>query len=255
MGTRLKLDLGLAARFISSVLIACAVLAPMAAMAVQSDLPDPEADNIPLVEIEYGPAALLPYKERRSDWGYLFGMAYENYDPTGYQSDIDSTTYETLFGTNTVPMFGLQGGAKYNLDFASLTAELSYEMGSVSDSRSGDPTTLKLSKVGTHFGLWLDMLFTEPYVVPYAQMDVYQIDYEEKATNVSESGTSGILMGWTAGALVQLNWLDPDASLRALSESGLDNAYVNIFMTQSQANSRPDLATAMTWGAGLKLEF
>ncbi|MFN7728886.1 MAG: hypothetical protein ACK5P7_07000 [Bdellovibrio sp.] len=227
----------------------------MLCQAIQKDLPDPNAGDIPLVEIEYGPDVMLPYKERRDDWGRTFGFRFENYNPSGYQSDFDLSSYKDLFGENTINMFGLQGGVKYNLSFGSLTAEGSYQTGSISDSRSGGPTTLSLTKMGGHFGLWLDMIFSEPYVVPYAQLDVYQIDYQESGGNVSQSGTSGALIGWTTGTLLQLNWLDEAAALRALYDSGLDNAYIDLFMTQSQASKKPDLATAMTWGAGVKLEF
>lgn len=246
MWTRLKLDFWLTLG---------AVLFPLSVAAVPADLPDPEEANLPLVEIEYAPEIMLPYRDRRDSWSWIFAVRHEKYLPTGYTSELDGENYDFLFGDEPVGLVGLEGGGKYNLSFGSIAFSGSFGKGSLRDARSGAPTILELTKTSGHFGLWLDVLFKEPYVVPYAQVDVSYVDYSELVGRANSTGTSSALIGWTAGALLQLNWLDEDAALRALSGSSLNNTYLDLFMMQSQTNSKPDLSTAMSWGAALKLEF
>jgi hypothetical protein len=247
MWTRLKLDLWLT---LASVLI------PLQSAALPTDLVDPDEVSQTTVEVEYPAEILLPYKERRPDWGFVFGAKYENFAPNTYESPIDGNTYQNLFGENAAGIFALEGGIKYNTRLASLTAEVSFGQGSVADSRIGDDVTLRMTKTAAHFGLWLDMIWPEPYVVPYAQADVFQIDFTESDSLGSESGTSQVCFGYTAGALIQLNWLDPDQALRALATSGLNNTYIDIFVAQSTGSgTQPDFGSDPYWGAGFKLEF
>lgn len=247
MATRPKLDLWLIAILFAPV---------FAGAAPAQELADPLAGERSTIEIEYRPEALLPYRLRRGSWGPLLGFRYETFIPSAYESPYDGNTYDALFGGEGLQMMGLQAGAKYNLPFASISAELSYHQGGISDSRIGDDVSLRVSRTGFHAGLWLDMLWLEPYVVPYVQADVYMIDFEESDSQVSESGTAGPGFGYTAGLLIQLNKLDERASLEALANSGLQNTYLDLFITQfNGSGGETDFAGDLGWGAGLRLEF
>jgi len=248
MRTRPKLDLWLLTLF---------VIQPALCYADLDQLPDPQAAEHKLVEIEYAPQILLPYRERRQSWGFLFGLHYENFQPSAYLSPIDQNPYDYLFGGSGVGMFGLQMGAKYNLSSFSLTSELSYDQGSTSSAQSGAQTSLTLSRIAAKFGIWFDTLWSEPYVVPYLQGDISQISFSETTGTQSTSGTGGITYGWAAGVLLQLNWLDKVSALEALRSSGLNNAYLDIYAAQTNGSgsASADLSSSVSWGSGLRMEF
>ena len=251
MRTRPKLDFWL---------FLCFAMLPLKAFSVQ-DLPDPENTKTDLIEIEYAPELMLPYRDRRPDWGSIFGFRYENFLPTGYVSPVDNRSYGVIFGKSPVAMFGLTGGVKSNLGIGALTAELSYSQGSVSAAlQEADGTVfiigLNLKKIGLHFGVWFDMIWPEPYVVPYVQADVFQINYEEADGTNQISGQSGVSLGYSAGLLIQLNWLDTDSALKALVSSGMNNAYLDFFVSQAFASGKePHFSSGLNLGVGMKLEF
>lgn len=247
MWTRLKLDFWLSLL----VVLVCS----QQVFAVDDTLVDPEADAPKLVEIEYAPAVMLPYRERRPTWSTVFSFRYENYYPSSYQSEIDQAVYDEVFDQEKIPVLGFELGKKYNIDHVALVGTLSYAQGGIASHFSGVETSLNLSLYGLHVGAWFDSLFQEPYVAPYVQADISLVDFQEDTPLNSASGAGGMVFGWTAGALVQLNWLDAESSYRALSEDGLNNTYLDLFIAQSQSSGGADLSTETTWGAGLKLEF
>ncbi len=242
MWTRPKLDLWLTAIVVSFI--------SLHVHAIQENLPDPHADMQSLIEIEYPPEISLHYRERRPDWSPVFSLRSENFSPL--KNDVT---------TNGILLVGLQGGFKYNLDSISLTSEFSYESGSASGKptfASGESVSLRLAKKTLRFGLLFDSIWPEPYIVPYFQGDVYQMDFlESDIPGVAGlTGSTGIGFGYTAGVLLQLNWLDADQSSRALVQSGLNNTFLDLFIAQSMKPAGAfDFSSKINLGAGIKLEF
>src|SRR5690606_11565170 len=117
----------------------------------------------------------------------------------------------------------------------------------------------------------LDTLFTEPYVVPYAIAGVYILDHEEskiedvtnaegevEPTVVTLKGTTAPALSYSAGLLIQLNILERQASLHSYKDWGLENAYLDLRITQyarSQRASDPEFGSAPQLGAGFRLEY
>jgi hypothetical protein len=62
----------------------------------------------------------------------------------------------------------------------------------------------------------------------------------------------------TVGLMMQLNWVEEEASRWALLTTGLQNTFLDVFMTQHQktANtSDPGTASAFNFGGGVRIEF
>lgn len=248
---RLKLDLGL------TKIIFCFIFFNSSfVFAVSDELVDPQAQGLNLVEIEYAPIPSLSYQERKPDWGYTFGFQFRNYQPTGYVSSLDGAKYEQLFDQNVISIYGLRGGIRKSLGFTSMLAEASYATGSTTSNFSGAATSLQLTELGVHLGLMIDTIMTEPFVAPYLYLDFAVIDFEEGYSGNFASGGGNYTLGWTAGTLIQLNWLDKETAQKSLVQDGLNNTYIDLFIAQSQkSGGSEDLSTALNWGAGVKLEF
>ena len=106
--------------------------------------------------------------------------------------------------------------------------------------------------------LILDALTKEPWLVPYAEIQPLVFSWAEDADSDSKSGTSDVTFAYRAGLLIQLNKLDERAARSALVNYGLDNTFLDIFIHQhmtSESSSDVDLQSALSYGAGVKLEF
>lgn len=218
------------------------------------------------IEVIYAPQYLAPYKERYSDWGITAGINYSEFYPDKFRSKIDNLSYDQLF--DSYPMDLIQGefGVNYNTAIGSFGIGASIGVGTVAGKAringvtSGGPRDLKIYKYAVSGTYALNMLFEEPYVVPYASGQVFTLDWEENDTinGTTKTGSTAIALGVTAGLLVQLNWLDSNAALYAQTTSGLDNAFLDLFVTQyntSNDANDPNFETEMNVGAGVKLEF
>jgi hypothetical protein len=226
------------------------------------------------IEVVYPADRLVPYRERRSDWGFTFGIQYEQIFPSSYKSQIDEFSYEEMFGTTSVDMIQGQLGVKYNFGLGSIGASAVLGAGS-NYSREvmnhlDDPNTpavekpeadakLQVTKIGAAITFVMDALFAEPYIAPYIEGQVFQLDWMESALGVdSVSGQTQMSTGIGAGLLIQLNWLDPAAAFEAQNTSGLQNTYLDLYVSQyngSSSSEDPNFQTDVNYGAGLRLEF
>lgn len=233
-------------------------------MPVAGALNQPVSDASPdgKIDIIYGPELLEPYRERRSKWSFTFGLNQENFFPEKAQLNSDTTpvSYESLFGKEPIRLFQINTGAKYNFLWGALSAELIYGMGQVSDGRSGVSRVLSITKQGLSFGWTMDSLFREPYVAPYINGQVFEMSYADKGASIGDdTGITAPTTGMTVGLLIQLNAVDPtDTAMKANFEYGLNNTFLDLFLTQyntSNSKDDPELQTSLNWGAGIKLEF
>lgn len=210
------------------------------------------------IDVYYSAEALAPYKERKSNWSGVVGIAVDNYLPDMYRSNIGGGSYEQLFGTAPIPMAVLTIGTKYNFSLGSLGLSAHYGIGEVSDDRIGQTVKLQVQKKGAQATFTMDALFDEPYVAPYVGLQAFNIDYKEKDNTNSDSGSTAIATGVTVGLLLQLNALDSDSALMAQNSIGLDNTFLNLFLSQyntSGSETDPNFQTSFNWGAGFLLDF
>jgi hypothetical protein len=211
------------------------------------------------VEIIYPAQSTLPYRDRRGAWSGIFAINVEQIFPGKFRSKISNDSYETLFGETPVPVAQVEAGAQANFGIGSLGASLVYGYGGVKDARSGSDRVLNLTKQGLTLNLTLNTLFSEPYVAPYLQTQFTMFGWEESSFGQPDkSGTTALSTAITVGLLFQLNELDPDSTLQARNNSGINNTFLDVYLSQyntSESESDPNFESSMNLGAGLRLEF
>ena len=213
-----------------------------------------------LVEINYPIDTLAPYKNRRRTHGGTFGVHTENYVPRRWESLIDQEYYEDSYGKAPILLTSLEGGYKYNFSLGSLNFMGGLGYGEAQTSYGGGSRKINIVKYYGRGMFALDNILPEPYIVPYIAGSVWKMKIKE-SEDISDFGgtvTSGIGFDYTFGALFQLNWLDEDFARESLSNSGIQNTFIDVFATQylkTLNKADPSLASGLTFGLGLRLEF
>ena len=223
------------------------------------------------VEVESRTDMTLPYKQRRSKWGFLFFAGMEKFYPAYYKSLILNQDFKDFSGSEMITLGSVELGAKYNTRIGSFSLMGGYSAGSISNPDLG-LTDLNVAIYKTSINYAMDNLFQEPYVVPYVQTGVHLIKYLETSVAGSveseESNLTDPIYHFRTGLLFQLNWLekkiDPNTHYDGLMSSGLENTFIDVFysyyaspLTVSEAvgqDGDPDFESS-EYGVGLKLEF
>ncbi|MBK9324646.1 MAG: hypothetical protein IPM97_17160 [Bdellovibrionaceae bacterium] len=200
-----------------------------------------------------------PYREHRRNHGILFGLNYENTQMYNYVSIADFTTpFADMFGDIEIPIYNLYLSYKYNFLLGALTANLGGGYGTYTSSDSGILRTLSFAKYSASASYIADTIFKEPFVAPYVTFGANQFDITEGAGEEAYSAGVQLAYFYTAGLLIQLNWLDEAVSKKSLVDYGLENTYLDVFVSQFQPSIDPDdpnTETEYTFGAGMRLEF
>lgn len=212
------------------------------------------------------------YRDRRNRYGILFSVNYEKFSPSDYLSIIQNKTFNEVSAGGSIPVMGVEFGIKFNFSLGSATALLGYARGTFTDdAKNVDQISAKITKADINFTL--DNLMSEPWVAPYAQIGLHQIDWTESSRDgvgvlKEESFITDWKLNYKAGLLFQLNWLensiDPNTHNNGLTSSGLQNTYLDIFYvsyaepnevaTVGGQSGEANLASS-NFGVGLKLEF
>ena len=213
-----------------------------------------------LVEINYPIDVFAPYKERRRTHAANFGLHLENYVPGRWESLIDSEYYEDTYGKTPIALTSIEGGYKYNFILGSVSFLGGIGYGEAKTTFLGASRVMGVYKYFGRGMYALDNLLPEPYIVPYVAGSVWQMRIKESETGSDDGGTvtSGVGFDYSFGALFQLNWMDPDLASQTLNENGIQNTYLDIFVTQYLKTLKKDdssLASNFILGLGLRLEF
>lgn len=219
-----------------------------------------KAEEQGLVEIRDNDEIFQTYRERREGHGWLVGAGVENYKPQNFLSPVDGDSYETIFGGANIMMMSVEGGYKLNLGAISIGAVLGYAQGSVGGSSDGETRSLKVERTSLKGMLALDGITDEPLVAPYASFGLYRLGVDDfvETADLKFEGQTGTGTLLSIGALVQLNWLERASAREAWISSGLQNTYLDVFVTQlgkTSSDDDPDFSSAFNWGAALRLEF
>lgn len=216
---------------------------------------DPNA----LVEVHVTQDILAPYKERRENHGLYFGVQYEPLVLKNYQSTLQSgVKYSGLFGDNAISLIRANMNYKYNFSLGSLALGGDIANGEVKGSQSGTATTLSVMKYGLNLQFTIDNVWAEPYAAPYFGLNIWQMDISEKSPSDSYSGVTQMGYNYMLGVLVQLDWLDPDTAKQGTFNSGLENTFLDLYITQyakTESAEDPNTETDIGYGAGIRLEF
>lgn len=213
-----------------------------------------------------GKSHLLPYRQRRSDWGFSFTFNYSAFHPQNYRPDSIEANFDTVYGPAEAPLLEAQVVVKRNMDWASLGFEVSigkYKNDAFStivingaeQSLSG---FLNLYPVRLGGILTLDTLFEEPHFAPFVSGGVYTMLYTEEQSAVSVNGNTSYAPYFSTGALIQLDWLDQTSANISYLESGLENTFMLISarkMLASQEARDPNFESDIHVNVGLMLEF
>lgn len=225
-----------------------------------------------LVEVYNGPANVEvrtrhkfeSYKERRSRHGFTVGISSENVYMHDYTSIYDGKLYEELWGQEDVSLPQLNLNYKFNFILGSINIGAGYGQGSILDDRIGEERTIIIDKTAANFQFLFDNFMKEPYFVPYIGVSLFNFKITEQVTlatsteRTDHSFTTDTGNAFTVGFLIQLNWMEKEASKEAYLENGLENTYLDIYWTQYEnPNQEPDPSTQsdFNWGAGLRIEF
>lgn len=211
-----------------------------------------------LVEVELLQDNLAPYKERREDHGAYIGIAYEALNLKNFISTLDSKSYSQLFGEEGVPLMRLMVDYKYNFSIGSVALGLDYGKGRLTDSLSGAERSLEISKYGLGLKFTADMILDEPYVAPYVGINFWQLGVTETSPTDSFSATTQMGMNYTAGLLLQLDWIDYESAKNATFQWGMENTFIDVYVTQyakTSAIDDPDTETGLLYGGGIRFEF
>lgn len=216
------------------------------------------ASESPLVEVEVRGDVVADYKARRADSGIYIGLQKEDVSFDNYVSFLDSKSYINLFGEEPITLALLTINYKLNYSLGSLAIGLEGGKGGIKDNLSGQDRRLDISKYGLNLKLTADMILDEPFIAPYLGLTMWQMEVEEQSPAEVFSATTQMGMNYTAGLLIQLNWIDKASAIASAFNWGLENTFVDLYITQygkTAAIDDPDTETGATYGAGLRLEF
>jgi hypothetical protein len=224
-----------------------------------------------LVEVEIGPEMSInedgllvppPYKQRRSRWGKKIQFTDVRILPERFLSGYaDHESFTALLGTKPMDTFEFTGGIKLNYALGSIGIDLSYATGSA----HSETEDLSITRTSGSVIQIFDNLFKEPYFAPFVRFGMYTIEAKETVTPSPEEVikmepvTTSPAVYYSFGALIQLNWLDPETAADAYQRSGLENSYLEISGSIYTASSRkldPNFETSSPQlGVGVMVEF
>jgi hypothetical protein len=201
---------------------------------------------------------LVPYRERRERWGGTAGVVYSTYQPENYEPDLISLPFDSVYGKSN--MIEIEVAVKRNFVFGSIGGEFGFGFYSNESNLYSDGTTSTLTLYPVRLGLRLSLetMLQKPYLVPYGGAGMYEMFYKEKLASVSNSGNTQPALYWSAGALFNLDWIDPVGGAEAFENSGLQASYIFVEARQfmsSGAGADPDFGDSLHFNAGLKVEF
>lgn len=206
-----------------------------------------------LVEVDIPQNTLAPYRERRAGHTWYFGIDYENMIFKNFVSANDSMSWNSIFGSSSIPFIHASLDWKYNFSGGGIAIGLDAGGGSQSGASSH---SLDITKYGLGLKYVIDTIWPEPYVAPYIGVNAWQLMFRDNAGTASVNKTVGIGYNYTIGLLIQLNWLEDGNSKESTFNWGIENTYLNVYGTQyTTVSSAFDSSTDFLWGAGLKFEF
>lgn len=215
-----------------------------------------------LVEVRSAHDIFLPYKQRQDPWGFLFSLGGEFIFFPNLVSQYDFDTYQDMFGSTPNMAMSLELGPKYNMSWGSLGLTFGYASLDISDDRlDGVEAGLKFNRYSATLAYYLDTLWSEAYFVPYVAGGAWQADYEETSDEYPDETrkyTTDVGYHWRVGGLFGLGWLEPNTALRSRRTAGLQEAFLNIYVSSTymaESDPDPDLESEMDIGATIVLEF
>lgn len=217
-----------------------------------------EPTNILPAEIS-GTYFLIPYKIRRSNWGASFSVGYSMFSPDYYEPNVGADTYKGIYGSSpSLPLMELQLNIHRNFSLGSISLEAGAGMFQTDSSNDAFDSSLELIPVRLGLQYALDILFYEPYIVPYVSGGAYIVKYKESQGTTSFNGSTQVAPYATLGLQFQMDWIDPIAARISYQEAGIENTFLFLEgrkFFQSSATKDPNFETDFHANAGFRLQF
>lgn len=226
-----------------------------------------EDENVTWVEVEESPtviphsrweSSLMPYRDRKYDWGWTLGLSMREYHPEFFRSDIDGSTYEEAFAINNSRMAQFDAGVRYNTTLGGIVFQIGYAGAGTKTGAGITERSIQLRQTSFEGKLILDNFWMEPYIAPYVGAGTVSTSSVEKAPGLTEeeSALSSSSVFYDFGFLVLLNWLDWDATRRGYFRGNVENCYLDFGLTQIlRGSGSADFGTAPMFTAGIRMEF
>lgn len=202
---------------------------------------------------------LLPYKERRSRWGYAVDAGYCSYEPLRYEPNFANKTYRQVYGQPALAMIEAKFTVKRNLSLGSLGGEIS--VGTLQNGNA-DPnfvgSDLSLTPIHVGAAYYMDTIWNEPYFVPFVSGGGYEMIYHEKLGGNAVHGNTAVAGYLNGGFALQLDWIDKHAARVSYEDSGIQSSYIYAEARKyftSSAKKDPDFGNDVSVAAGLRVEF
>lgn len=241
------------------------------------DLNFDEANLSGQVVVEKNEDYTLPYKQRRGTHGAVFAVGMETLNPKDYRSQFNDGHYDTFTSGKKISLVNVELGYKHNLSaLGSVSVVGVFGTGGVDGSDGTNDRNFAFTKYGLSANFAVDAILDEPWVVPYVQAGVHQFSAAETGVlagnEETRTATAGLAGNYKFGLLFQLDWIessiDKNARADRLRSSGLENTYIDVFMTEYLASSKaidpaaafgtegdPNMHSSAQIGVALKLEF
>lgn len=205
-----------------------------------------------------GEYRLVPYRERRGKWGSTVSVGYSSYVPANLESSFVGVGIASPYEEPTMPFIEGQFVYKRNFPFASMGVEIG--LGYLSTSATNSPVEpaleIKILRFGGTFAI--DSLFAEPWFVPYGSAGLYTVYFDETLSGITFSGSTRVAPYLSAGALIQLDWIDRRAARISYQDSGTQSTFLYAEgrnMMASSVEQDPDYSSDFHWNAGIRVEF
>lgn len=216
-----------------------------------------EPSNVVATQTE-GRYELLPYLERRGDWGFTIGIGASSYQPVNYQPDQSVLAFDEVYKAFDVPMAELTFSVKRNYKFGSVGGELG--VGFYKNDSDNDQLDSSLQLIPLRLGgvFYMDALAANPVFVPYVSGGAYMMMYKETTGSVSFNGNTQVAPYVRAGMAFGLDWIDKDAARVSYEDSGIQSTFAYLDagkLFASGGTKDPDFEDTVSVGAGFRIEF
>lgn len=201
---------------------------------------------------------LMPYKERRGNWGTTVSVGYSAYKPDNFESNFVAADISKPYEKAELPLIEVQFVFKRNTNYGSLGGELSAGLYSNESDDPGIDSSLEFKMYRLGLVLALDAFGEEPFIVPYGSLGLYTISYSETLGVIHHNGNTQVAPYLTAGAMFQLDWIDRRAARVSYEDSGTQSSFIfaeGRTMLESSDESDPDYSSSVHWNAGVRVEF
>lgn len=198
------------------------------------------------------------YVYRRHPLGFVFSFQTESGRLSDqFISPFGALTYNQMID-RPLQIFEIQMSAKWNLSWVSVLLGAGIGGGSQKGDKSGTMYWVELEKKSFHLLFAFDTLMSFPWVVPYAGLlwtgwDVRNISSAERIVS-----SNPYTLGNQAGLMFQINWFEERTARRAHADSGLENTYLDIFLTQYPGyvqEGTPNIRFSTSYGLALRMEY